>query len=916
MSDAPPSPGVFHGVEKVFHSVEKWRDFFPWRGKPALAAALAALLAGAVAAPAAAGTGRAAARSKPGPGATPPERVVLALKWYHQFQSAGYYAALRKGFYAEEGLDVSLRVPEDGLFAVEAVLSGRADFGVASADLIRTRAEGKPVVALAAVFQHSPVVLTSRADRGLREPEDFVGRTVMSGPDDMPEIKSMFRKAGVRPESVTFVPHRWSIEPVLAGEVDGSVDYLGNEPYLMRARGVEPHLLRPLDYGVDFYADTLFTTEEQIRRHPERVAAFRRASLRGWTYALENPAEVAGWILEMPGVRERGKTREHLLYEADWIAELMRASLVEIGHMNPERWRRIAQTLEEFGAIPAGWTLEGFLYDPGEDGAALRTVLGYALWGAAAMGLLAAGIAYWNHKLRGAVRRKTRDLKESESKWRSYVDGAPYGIFIADSKGRLVEANPAACALSGYSRQELLGMGVRDLLAQESVGEGEELAREALRAGLQGGEVLFRTKAGQYRWGAVAVRKVAEDRYVGFCDDVTDRKRTAEMLIHAQKLDSIGQLAGGVAHDFNNMLAVILGNVEMALESVPVGQPAHADLLEIRKAAERSAELTRQLLGFARKQTVVPKVLDLNETLDGMLKMLRRLIGARVELDWKPGKNVWPIRVDPTQIDQILVNLCVNARDAVGDGGRIGIETGTAVFGEEDCLVHAGAIAGDYCWVAVSDNGRGMEANLLPHIFEPFFTTKGVGKGTGLGLATVYGIVKQNNGFIGVDSAPGKGTVFTIYLPRFEAPVDVPPPRPVAEKSAPTRETILLVEDEAAILVMVRNLLERRGYRVLAASDPVRALDMAAKFAEKIDLLITDVVMPEMSGRDFAAKLLETRPETKCLYMSGHTPEALVRQDALGVGVRFIQKPFTIKALFDKVVEALDSGGQRGRRHA
>ncbi len=384
-----------------------------------------------------------------------------------------------------------------------------------------------------------------------------------------------------------------------------------------------------------------------------------------------------------------------------------------------------------------------------------------------------------------------------------------------------------------------------------------------------------------------------------------ERERLREQLTQAQKMESIGRLAGGVAHDFNNMLGVILGRTEMAMEQVDPAEPLADDLQEIIKAAERSADLTRQLLAFARRQTVAPRVLDLNETIEGMLKMLRRLIGENIDLAWLPGKGLGSVRMDPSQVDQILANLCVNARDAIGDTGQVTIETAAVVIDDTNLVDYAAHRPGDYLVLAVTDNGCGMAPETLAYVFEPFYTTKETGRGTGLGLATVYGIVTQNDGFIDVSSEPGRGTTFRLYLPRHTAPAAPPRPEETDRPAPRGHETILLVEDEPSILNMTTLMLRRQGYTVLPAATPGAASALAAEHNGAIDLLMTDVVMPEMNGSDLASSLAERYPGLKCLFMSGYTSSMIARHGVLDEGVHFIQKPFTMHSLGTKVREAL-----------
>ncbi len=484
-------------------------------------------------------------------------------------------------------------------------------------------------------------------------------------------------------------------------------------------------------------------------------------------------------------------------------------------------------------------------------------------------------------------------------------------IMITDPEGAIQYINPAFERVTGYTEAEAIGQNPSLL---ES-GHQSEMFYQQLWSTISSGRIwsgrmINKKKDGSLYTEDVTISPVYDTagriiNYIAAKRDITEHLRVSAQLQQAQKMESVGRLAGGVAHDFNNMLGVILGQTEMALEEMDTAQPLFANLQEVHKAAERSADLTRQLLTFARKQTIAPKVIDINKTVEGMLKILRRLIGEDMDLHWKPGRNLGPVKVDPSQIDQLLANLCVNARDAISGVGKITIETDNIVFGEAWCADHPGSVPGDYVLLAVSDNGCGMDRETLSHLFEPFFTTKEIGKGTGLGLASVYGMVKQNNGFINVYSEPGQGTTFKVYLPRHAAKsAHLPengPDLPVARG----HETILLVEDEQAILKMTAIMLERLGYTVLAAATPSDAIRLAHEHTGEIHMLMTDVVMPEMNGWDLSGNLLSIYPDLKRLFMSGYTADVIAHHGVLDEGVYFIQKPFSRVALAKKVREAL-----------
>lgn len=492
------------------------------------------------------------------------------------------------------------------------------------------------------------------------------------------------------------------------------------------------------------------------------------------------------------------------------------------------------------------------------------------------------------------------------------IDQIGEGIVMTDAQGTIQFVNPAFEQMTGYSREEALGRTPQILKSDE---QADQLYRTLWNTISEGrtwsGRMVNKRKDGTHYTVETTISPVRDPsgqivNYVSVQRDITDHLRLTAQFQQAQKMEAVGQLAGGVAHDFNNMLTVILGHAELALRTVNPAQALHAHLEEIIKAAQRSTQITRQLLGFARKQTIAPVVLDLNQAVESMLKMLRRLIGENINLAWLPAAGLCPIKIDPVQIDQILANLCVNARDTIADVGKITIETRNASFDEAYCAQHSGYVAGNYVLLAVSDDGCGMDRALLDKIFEPFFTSKGVGEGTGLGLSTVYGIIKQNNGFINVYSEPGNGTTFRIYLPRHTEQTDDAHQQEVIEEiTLGCGETVLVVEDEPGILKLCALMLDQLGYKVLAAGSPGEAIKLAEEHTSEIDLLITDVVMPEMNGRDLAERMNSLHPNMKKLFMSGYTANVITQRAVLDVDIHFIQKPFSIQLLAASVREAL-----------
>ena len=515
--------------------------------------------------------------------------------------------------------------------------------------------------------------------------------------------------------------------------------------------------------------------------------------------------------------------------------------------------------------------------------------------------------------LNAALRTTQEGLRRSELNFRSLVTNAPYGICRCDSSGKLLNVNPALLAMLGYSSaREIVGTHLGALY--EDAQHWFELA-DHLRAGAPFNRLIVEWKrkdatATVLRVSGRAVSDAGKERtFELFAEDVTERHALEQQLQQSQKMEAVGRLAGGIAHDFNNLLMVISGYSEFLLDRLGPEPELRAPAQEIASAAGRASALTRQLLAFSRKQMLAPKILDLNGVVTENLKMLTRMIGEDIELVMVPAAGLGAVRADAGQIEQVIMNLAVNARDAMPGGGKLTIEISNVSVDEERARVQAPLKPGNYVMLAISDTGAGMDAETQSHIFEPFFTTKGP-KGTGLGLSTVYGIVKQSGGYIWVNSETGKGTTFKIYLPRVAEAVESPAEVVAASKSVATEpgtETILVVEDEANLRYLARQFLEKQGYRVIEAADGAVALQIAVAHEGIIHLLLTDVIMPGMNGRELAQRISEIRPNTKVLYMSGYTENVIGRNGTLDAGIRLLQKPFTLRDLNARVREVLAS---------
>jgi len=523
-------------------------------------------------------------------------------------------------------------------------------------------------------------------------------------------------------------------------------------------------------------------------------------------------------------------------------------------------------------------------------------------------------LTFVSQQVANAIQRKRSEeaILRSESRYRSLVQSAVVGIFRATRDWRFLEVNPAVASMLGYASSAEFLEHRREELFVDPKAKSEVQINFLRRGRFESVETLWRRKDGSVITVRLSGRGVRDERegtevFEVIAEDVTERKALEDQLRQAQKMEAVGKLAGGVAHDFNNLLTVITGYSQILMDQHAKNAQASHSIEQIFKAADRATSLTRQLLAFSRRQMLQPRLVSLNALVRNLEKMLRPLLGERIQIVIRSSSDLGGVRADPSQLGHILMNLAVNARDAMPRGGTLTVATANADLGDAFARTHPGATPGQYVVLSVSDTGTGMDEHTLTHLFEPFFTTKEPGKGTGLGLSMVYGFVKQSGGYITVDSKLGEGTIFQIYLPRVDSVEEAPAIEAIPLLRAVGSGTILLVEDEDAVRSLVETILTADGYKILVANSPVQAVDICGSFSGVIDVLLTDVIMPEMSGPELAEELLMVRPDLKVIYMSGYAGEHLDEEGVNAEGASLLQKPFTAAALEDKIRQTLRS---------
>lgn len=835
----------------------------------------------------------------------PLQTIDFQLRWKHQFQFAGYYAAIEKGFYQQEGLEVRLHEGAPDRSPVQEVLAGRAQYAEANSELLYERLKGKPLVALAAIFQHSPSVLLARADADIHSPQDLIGKQIMlmNGQVDA-DFHAMLLNEGIRPETIKIIPSSFDINDLASGKVAAFNSYLTNEPFFLKQKGIDFVVINPKKYGIDYYSDILFTSEQELKRNPDRVKAFRRATLRGWHYAMEHQSEIIELLISKYNVK---KSREHLQFEAEAMRALILPDLIDIGHMNPGRWQHMADTFVKAGMVDKDYTLDGFIYDPEHSGELLKlrktlvtvTVAGVSLF------LVAVGLFAVQRRLRleNEQRRKAEEsLRESRERLRLQFEYMPVGCIMWDLDCVVRSWNPAAERIFGYTAAEAIGKSASELLVPNDIQTDINAIWQKLMAGAPTSHGVNKnmTKEGRLitcEWtdAVISDSSGSISGVISMVQDVTMRLEHEMEQLKIEKLESVGVLAGGIAHDFNNILTGILGNITFAQMFVDSSHKACKPLAEAEKASLRAGELAQQLLSFAKGGGPVKKVVSIQNLVSEALSLMLR--GSNIKADVDMPVTLHSIEADEGQISQVFNNIIINAAQAMSKGGTLKVTAANEILASTNPFALA---AGWYVRIAFADTGCGIAESDLKNIFDPYFSTKAAG--SGLGLASAHSIIKRHGGNISVSSEPGRGATFTIHLPSLGETCTEQGIGTAGQNAGNhLGGSILVMDDEQMIRDLAAEMLNYLGYQVttcINGEEAVAYYTVARASGAPFAAVIMDLTIPGgMGGKEAARQILELDPEACLIVSSGYSSDPIMSDYSSYGFIGSVAKPYNISEL-------------------